>query len=146
MPWITTLFLSKRRDFFLTTLLVGLTALSTAGCVSSAPPEPPSYSTPPIPDTEADQPPALIGGPAAYYTELRYPQSARAEGAEGRIILAFVVDERGAVQEARVDKGAHPALDREALRVLRLMQYRPGVKDGQPVPVRMYKAVAFVLR
>ncbi len=52
----------------------------------------------------------------------RYPDAARAAGAEGTVVIAVWVQEDGVPDEYHVAVGVHPALDAEALRVVRTIR------------------------
>lgn len=89
--------------------------------------------------------PKLIGGLAAIRQNLVYPETAKRAGVEGRVVISFVVDEDGAVQNAEVLKGVGSGLDEEALRAVRQATFEPGLKDGKPVKVKMAIPVTFKL-
>ncbi len=88
----------------------------------------------------------MIGGLAALQREIRYPEIARHDGIEGRVILQFIVDEQGRVNEPKVIRGIGSGCDKEALRVLQTVRYRPGMQRGKPVKVKMSLPVMFKLR
>lgn len=76
----------------------------------------------------------------------RYPEAARADKAEGRVIVRFVVNTKGKVEDAGVIKGVHPLLDAEALRVVSLLSgWLPGAQGGEPVNVWYMVPVSFSL-
>ncbi|HIY88456.1 MAG TPA: TonB family protein [Candidatus Bacteroides pullicola] len=53
---------------------------------------------------------------------MRYPQEAREKGIEGKVIVKFSVDdETGEILNPRVIRSVHPALDAEALRLVKAM-------------------------
>ena len=53
---------------------------------------------------------------------MRYPQEAREKGIEGRVIVKFsVADDTGEILNPRVIRSVHPALDAEALRLVKAM-------------------------
>ncbi len=94
----------------------------------------------------AEQSPELIGGMEALYSELEYPESAREQGREGRAVVQFVVSPEGKAVEVRVlDSSGTYALDHEAQRVIRKTNWRPGMKDGEPVRVQVSLPVTFEL-
>ena len=65
---------------------------------------------------------------------LKYPPAAKAQNIQGTVLVRFVVDADGSVADIRVARSADPLLDREALRVVRMMpKWEPGVKNGKPV-------------
>lgn len=74
-----------------------------------------------------------------------YTPDARAAQVEGRVKLECVVLPGGSVSLARVVEPLHPSLDAEALRALSGWRFKPGTKDGTPVPVRVEIEMAFAL-
>lgn len=89
--------------------------------------------------------PSLEGGLAALQREIRYPTVARDAGIEGRVLVQFTVDEKGAVADARVVKGIGGGCDEEAVRALEAMRFEPGRQDGRPVAARMTIPITFRL-
>ena len=92
-----------------------------------------------------DTQPEIIGGWAALQRELKYPEIARKAGIEGRVILQYIVNKRGDITDLKVTRSAHELLDAEAVRAMSLMQFEPGLHDGEPVCVRMSMPIAFRL-
>ena len=63
---------------------------------------------------------------------IRYPKECRDSDIQGRVLVSFVIDKEGNVTNATVTKSAHPLLDDEALRVIKMMpQWTPGKVNGQ---------------
>ena len=72
---------------------------------------------------------------------LRYPRSTKSSG---KVFVSFLVTKTGAIRDARVMKGITPALDGEALRVVRRMPpWIPGAQNKQPVDVSYTIPVTF---
>ena len=79
-------------------------------------------------------------------TNMRYPQIAKENGIQGRVILQFVVDETGKVTDPKILRGVDPALDLEAIRLVEAMpQWTPGKQDGKAVAVKYTVPVSFKL-
>ena len=79
-------------------------------------------------------------------SRLKYPKEAKAAHIDGTVTVQYVVGKNGGVQEVQVLKGVHPALDAEAVRVVRSSpKWKPGIKDGKPVRVTYTLPVIFVL-
>jgi TonB family protein len=77
---------------------------------------------------------------------MHYPDSARAQGIEGRVIVRFFVSTDGNAEAASVIRGVHPLLDAEAIRVVSLMKgFKPGMQDGHPVNVWYMVPITFGL-
>ncbi|HIZ01521.1 MAG TPA: TonB family protein [Candidatus Bacteroides merdipullorum] len=97
-----------------------------------------------------EQAPAFPGGPQAMRKfikeNLQYPQIAKENGIEGRVILQFVVDETGQVTDPKVVRSIDPSLDAEAIRLVSSMpRWTPGQQDGKAVAVRYTMPVTFSL-
>lgn len=56
--------------------------------------------------------------------ELKYPEAARKAGIEGTVTVRYTVDYKGHVIQAQVVSGLGHGCDEEALRVVRLMQFK----------------------
>ncbi|MGH9366863.1 MAG: energy transducer TonB [Thermoanaerobaculia bacterium] len=78
--------------------------------------------------------------------EPAYPEWARKARLEGTLILQAVIDTSGSVQELRVLKSAHPALDAAAEDAVRQWRYRPATLNGRVVSVYLTVTVQFRLR
>lgn len=77
---------------------------------------------------------------------LQYPEQARKEGREGRVIITFVVEPDGTLSNAKVIKSVSPDLDMEAIRLVKAMpKWRPGRKQGLAVRVKYTIPVTFRL-
>lgn len=64
---------------------------------------------------------------------LRYPVLARQQKIQGKVIVAFIINKDGSISGQKVVKSVSPELDREALRVLRIMpKWKPGEDHGKP--------------
>lgn len=98
-----------------------------------------------------EQKPEFNGGEAAMYKWLSdnivYPSAASEEGVQGRVVVEFVVGKDGSITNVRVVRPRHPALDKEALRVVKAMpKWVPGRNNGQPVKVTYTLPVTFRLQ
>lgn len=98
-----------------------------------------------------EQKPEFPGGEAAMYKWLSdnivYPSAASEEGVQGRVVVEFVVGRDGSITNARVVRQRHPALDKEALRVIKAMpKWIPGRNNGQAVKVTYTLPVTFKLQ
>lgn len=73
---------------------------------------------------------------------LKYPEI---EGCvQGRVIVSFCVDTLGHVCDPKIVRGLHPALDKEALRVVSILpEFIPGTYKGRKIRSRMMIPVTF---
>ena len=80
------------------------------------------------------------------YAYLRYPEKAVEEGIYGRVMVSFIIDEKGAVTDVKVSKSAHPLLDEEAVRVVAASpKWKPGRHRGKKVKTAVTIPVEFRL-
>ena len=80
------------------------------------------------------------------YQYLKYPEYAVANGIQGRVLVDFIVDEKGDVRNVEVSRGVHATLDEEAIKVVAASpRWRPGRHRGKKVKVAMTVAVDFRL-
>lgn len=81
---------------------------------------------------------------------LKYPDSARDNKVEGKVIAKFVVEANGLVSGIKIVRGLDKACDAEVIRVLESMndmesRWVPGVHEGKKVAVEMVLPVKFAL-
>ena len=78
----------------------------------------------------------------------RYTRDALAQKIEGTVGLEAVVQEDGSVHEVVVTKSldAMYGLDEEAVKALKQWEFKPGTKDGKPVPVLIVVEMMFTFR
>lgn len=81
----------------------------------------------------AETMPQLIGGLAALQRQVQYPQEALNLGIEGRVIVQFIVDKKGAVLEPKIKREIGGGADEEAKRAVQNSRFVPGSQDGEPV-------------
>ena len=76
----------------------------------------------------------------------QYTADAMRARVQGVVTLECVVQPDGAIGETRVTKSLDPGLDKEAIKAVKQWRFKPGRKDGKPVPVRVALEVTFTLR
>ena len=80
-------------------------------------------------------------------SNLKYPLIPFENGVQGEVLVQFVVDKEGNVEEVTVFKGVDPHLDAEALRVIKMMpKWKPGKHEGKEVNVKCTIPVGFRLQ
>ena len=133
-------------------VLAGLLSCSTATAQETIIPYRPGYG--PVDEEKVydvvEQMPSFPGGPAALMEFINrtkvYPVSAFNQHIQGRVIITFIVEKDGRLSKAKVVKSVHPALDKEALRVVKKMpKWIPGQQGDRKVRVRYIIPVTFRL-
>jgi len=82
---------------------------------------------------------------AAYLAEqIEYADILQANGVEGSVTVAIVLDETGQVRNAQVIESLHPVCDEAALKAVQAMPaWKPAELYGRAVPSRVVVAVDF---
>jgi TonB family protein len=98
-----------------------------------------------------DEMPEFPGGESELITFIAkntiYPEAAKTNNIQGRVILRFCVNENGTIDRISVLKSVSPELDQEAVRVIEtLPDFKPGRKAGKPVPVWYMLPITFALK
>lgn len=99
---------------------------------------------------EAQVQPEYPGGMIKMLNELamklRYPVEAMKANIQGRVVVKFVVTEKGKIASPEVIRSVSPELDAEAIRAIQtLSDFKPGTIDGKPVSVYYTLPVTFKL-
>jgi len=80
------------------------------------------------------------------YRYLKYPEGAVRNGIQGKVLVDFIVDEKGNVTNVKVLKGVHELLDDEAVRVISASpRWKPGLYRGVTVRTELSLWVEFIL-
>ena len=116
-------------------------------------PAAPAASSGAIPYYECDIPPTFLGStdPKVFlekwvYAYLKYPQEAVRNGIQGRVLVDFVIDEKGKMTDVKVLKGVDPLLDAEAVKVVGASpDWKPARLQGKKVRSEMSLYVEFKL-
>lgn len=112
------------------------------------PPAPPKYEEE---DDEqeifvvVEQMPELIGGLGSVQKLIEYPKMAVMAGIEGRVVVQFVIDEDGNVNDPVVVRGIGGGCDEEAVKAVQQAKFIPGRQRGKPVLVRYSLPISFSL-
>lgn len=97
--------------------------------------------------------PSFNGGDANEFSvwvnsHLKYPEQAKADGLQGRVMIQFIIGSDGILRDAVVVRSAGEELDAEALRVISASpKWEPGYNaEGEAVPVTFIFPIVFQLK
>ena len=77
----------------------------------------------------------------------KYPESAREMGIEGRVIVQFVINASGHIENVKVLRELDPACDQEAVRVIKSSpKWTPGKQGGKAVKQQFVLPIVFKLQ
>jgi protein TonB len=94
--------------------------------------------------------PEFPGGATAFMKwltkNLRYPTSAQQRKVEGKVVAQFIVNTDGSISNLELVNSVDPSLDREALRVLRMMpNWKAGQQNEKPCRTMVCIPIVFKL-
>lgn len=159
---------TKKLNQFSTLLVVIFMALAFSSCASgkksaaagTGTPSPSLLSAAPVQKTDqtseetpfvvVEEMPVFPGGDEALLKYIavntKYPENAKKNKIQGKVILRFCVTEKGGVNKISVLQGVDPELDAEAIRVAgTLPAFTPGKQGGRDVPVWYMIPITFAL-
>ena len=61
----------------------------------------------------------------------------------GRVMVIFIIDEKGRVKDPKIKSSSNPALEAVALRTVKKWRYQPPSRDGKPVSTRSRQQIDF---
>ncbi len=110
-------------------------------------------------DTHAEEPikftvvqkiPEFPGGWSTFMQwltkNLKYPAAAQSKKVQGTVVVTFIVNKDGSVANIKVSTSVDPALDAEALRVMRMMpKWKPGMDRNKVCRTMIAVPVVFKL-
>lgn len=101
--------------------------------------------------TVVEEMPKFPGGQGALLeflaNNIQYPAEAKQNGTQGRVSTCFIVEKDGSISNVEILRSVSPALDAEAVRVIKAMpKWEPGKQRGQAVRVKYTVPVTFRLQ
>jgi TonB family protein len=104
-----------------------------------------------VPFVVVEQMPMFPGGDVALLNYIgentMYPETAKKQNIQGRVIIRFCISSKGNVRQISVLQGVSPELDAEAIRVVStLPKFQPGRQSGKDVPVWYMVPITFSLK
>lgn len=90
--------------------------------------------------------PEIVGGFAAIIEKLKYPETAKQAGVQGKVFVLALIDENGNVSGAKVIKGIGSGCDEAALNAVTSVKFTPAINGGKPVKVQVTIPIFFKLQ
>lgn len=77
---------------------------------------------------------------------IQYPTEDRDIGIQGRVIVSFVVNKEGKLEDIQIKRGVSKNINAEALRIVQMLpDFIPGTQQGKPVKVKFILPIMFKL-
>jgi len=78
---------------------------------------------------------------------LQYPEEAKKKKVEGTVMVCFIINPQGKVNDTKVIKGVNPLLDKEAIRLVNsINNWKPGYQNGKSVKFMVNIPIVFSLK
>jgi len=76
---------------------------------------------------------------------MSYPEQARKMNIQATVVVEIDISSTGIVMKAKIVRSAGWGFDKEVLRKIRMVKFRPAMKDDLPIAVTIQIPLAFVL-
>ncbi len=97
-------------------------------------------------DTPTEFPGGNQGMNTFISNNVQYPIKAREQRLQGKVVLRFIVEKDGSINNITIIEKVHPLLDEEAIRVVKLMpNWKPGEQNENKVRVAITLPITFKL-
>jgi protein TonB len=97
-------------------------------------------------ETQPNPPGGMSGWNKYLADNLKYPTQARRMGVEGTVIVVFVINTDGTIQDVEVLRGIGGGCDEEAVKIVKAApKWEPGKQRGKAVRTRMRLPIRFKL-
>jgi TonB family protein len=73
----------------------------------------------------------------------QFPGHLKSEKISGIVTVAVVIDEKGAVTNAEINKSSHPGFETPSLEAVRRWRFTPAMKDDRPIAARVILPIHF---
>ncbi len=87
--------------------------------------------------------PEPVGGLAAIYKHIVYPEIAQKAGIEGKVYVLVYVNEKGGVDDVKVLKGIGAGCNEAAIDGIKAVKFTPGKNNGAPVKTKLSLSINF---
>lgn len=97
-----------------------------------------------LPD-DPDVMPTPIGGMKAIAENVIYPETAKINKLEGKVVVKVLIDEKGSVTSTEIMESLSFECDKAAADAIKKVKFNPAMKDGKAVKCEMMIPVQFKL-
>lgn len=87
-----------------------------------------------------DTPPVPVKTPPP-----QYPSALKREGVAGIVTVAIVVDEKGVVTSATINKSSNPEFEAPSIEAVKKWKFKPATKDNQAIASKVIVPLHFTV-
>lgn len=96
-------------------------------------------------EEKLDKYPEPVGGIETMIKNVVYPQTAKDQGIQGKVMVKTIIDENGNVVETEILESVNADCDKAAMDAIKKTKFTPGIKDNKPVKAEVTIPVMFKL-
>ena len=96
-------------------------------------------------EEKLDKYPEPVGGIEAMIKNVVYPQTAKDQGIQGKVMIKTIIDENGNVVETEILESVNADCDKAAMDAINKTKFTPGIKDNKPVKAEVTIPIMFKL-
>ncbi|MBI5726731.1 MAG: energy transducer TonB [Ignavibacteriales bacterium] len=93
-----------------------------------------------------DEQPFPVGGMGSLMSKIVYPEEAKKNNVQGKVVMKAVIAEDGSIEKSEVIKSLGSGCDEAALKALKETKFTPAKKNGKPVRAEIAIPVMFKLQ
>ena len=72
-----------------------------------------------------------------------YPPDLRRDGTSGIVMVSCLIDDKGNVQETKIEKSTHDSFGQPAVEAVKRWKFKPARRDGAAVSIRVTIPIKF---
>jgi protein TonB len=93
-----------------------------------------------------DEPPQPVYGYKEIQKNLFYPEYARKDGVEGKVVIEVAFNDEGGIEDMKIIESLGSGCDKEAIRAIHSVRWKPAMQKGVSVPAVISIPITFTLR
>lgn len=94
---------------------------------------------------DPDKKPMPVGGMESILKNVKYPEDAKKDKIEGKVLVRAFVNENGVVTDAKIEEGNNKLLIDAALNAVKATKFTPGELKGKKVKAEVVVPIVFKL-
>ncbi len=94
---------------------------------------------------KAEVMPEPVGGIKAIMENVVYPEQAKKDKIEGKVLVKAIIDKEGNVSDVSILKSENKELNQAAMEAVRKTKFTPGMNKGKKVSVELVIPILFKL-
>jgi protein TonB len=94
---------------------------------------------------DIDSPPEIVGGIAELVKHIKYPEEARSNGIQGKVLVNVTIEKDGSILECKILEGIGSGCNEAAIYAIKQCKFIPGKHNGENVKAKIVIPIMFKL-